>query len=72
MAWAAALLKALMRDGPFRIVHLRDGYCVCGHGRVIACDDRNEAQQTLAQLLAPSSTSGSPPGEQWNCATAGN
>jgi hypothetical protein len=48
-------------DGQYRIVNLGGAYCVCGHGRMIECDSRTDAQNTLAQLLAPSSTSGSPP-----------
>ena len=67
LATAAFMLLAAMywcgRTRPYRVVYLQDAHYVVGQGRAIPCDSRADAEQTLAELLAPSSTSGGPRAE---------
>ena len=39
-------------DGLYRVIHLRDGYYVVGHGMCLPVDDREEGKDVIRELEA--------------------
>lgn len=44
-------------SGPLRTLHLSDGWYVAGQGILMPCDDRADAENVLAELVARDLTS---------------